>query len=715
VEDLSAFEGASFTLTGRGDPVRLRAMRASADFFRAWGLAPVLGRLFARGEDRPGGDAVAVLSHRYWAEAFRSDEAVLGNSLMLSGTPHTVIGVLTPEIEIGGLSVIDVWTNLALDPALPRDRRSLEVAARLKTGTTIGEAAAEFRSLAESLQDRYPETNSGWGARVVPFNEAIVGRNTWLLLSLLALVVALVFLIACANVTNVLLAQLSHRSRELALRQALGAGRLRLARQLAAESLILGLAGGAFGVLLAHLGLLAVRAVEAEPFFKTLFIDRNVLAFATMLSVAAPVLVSLAPAARAAGADLRSALHEGARAPGGGPRARRFRNTLVVLQLSVAIALLFLSGLIVRTVLAIQTIELGFRPASALMARLELDARKYPEPEQAGAFADALLEKLEALPGAGYVSVTDRLPLFDAERLLNLTIAGRPDAAPSEAPRVVVFRVTPDYFPAMGVAVEEGRHFDARDRPGAGRVALVNREMAGRYWPAGASILGARIRLADSESETPWLEVVGIAGNVIGIDRDAGIQPQVYLPFSQYPERRMTLVLSPRGPSSEIAALLRREVASLDPELALYDVELLQAALDRALGPTRIVTGMFIGFAAVALALAAAGLYGVLSYSVGLRTHEFGTRMALGARGGDIRRLVLSQGTRLAVASVGLGLLLGLGLAQAAKRVLYRVSAADPLTLLGAVAAVSALALLATYLPARKATHVDPLSALKSE
>jgi putative ABC transport system permease protein len=715
VENLSAFEGGSLTLTDRGEPVRLQAIRASADLFRAWGLEPVRGRLFAEGEDRPGADPVVVLSHRYWAEHRGADEAVVGASLTLSGKPHTVIGVLAPEIEIGNLSLIDVWTNLPLDPTIPRDRRTLEVMARLRAGVTLTEANAEFRALAERLQEQHPETNSGWDARVVPFNEAIVGRNTWLLLALLALIVTLVFLIACANVTNVLLAQLSHRTRELAVRLALGAGSFRLARQLAAESLMLGIAGGVLGIVFAHLGLAAIRAVDAEPFFRMLFIDRNVLAYATVLSVAAPVLVSLAPAAQAAGANLRSALHEGAPGSGSGPRARRSRNGLLVFQLSAAVALLIVSGLIDRTVLAIQRIELGFRPAGVLMARLELDSKKHPEPGPASAFADTLLENLAALPEVRHAGATDRMPLFDPERVLKLAIEGVPRPAPSSFPRVVTFRVTPDYFLAMGIELVEGRVFDSRDRASGARVALVNREMASRYWPKGASALGARIQLEDAEGKTPWLEIVGVVANVVGVDRDAGMKPQVYLPFFQHPERAMTLVLSTNGPLSEIVPRLRREVSSLDPELALYDVELVEATLHRALGPTRIVTGMFVGFAAVALALAAAGLYGVLSYTVSVRAFEFGTRMALGARARDIRRLVLSQGARVVLAGAGLGLLAGLGLAESAKRVLYRVSPTDPMTIVGTLALVSAVALLAISIPAHRATRIDPLSALKSE
>ena len=714
VESLSAFEGTSYTLTGRGDPVRVRAMLATADLFEAWGLSPVEGRLFAVHEDRSGADPVVVLSHRYWKEKFGSDRAVLGEALSLNGSPHTVVGVLTPEIEIGSLSLVDLWIPLVLDPTLPRDRRTLEVTGRLKAAATLEQAVAEFRSLAKRLEEAHPETNTGWQARVVPLTEAWVGRNTWLLLVLLGLSVAFVLLIACANVANVLLARASVRSREMAVRLAIGAGRFRLARQLGAESLLLGLLGGALGVLLAHNGLAAIRAVDAEPFFQMLTIDKTVLFFTALLSVIIPVLTSLAPIGEAARTDLRSALHDGRGGATGGPRVRRRRAALVVLQLSLTIALLVVSGLVVRTVLAIEHVDLGFSPNGLLMARLELDAKKYPEPARTLNFMDALLARLESIPGVRHVAATDRLPLLDGEASLGLRIAGRPEPLPAETPWAVPFRVSRDYFRTMGIPLERGRLFTESDRENGAPVALVNREMASRYWPDGESPLGSRVKLIEA-SETPWVEIVGIVGNVLGSDLDGPTQPQVYLPMLQHSERAIVVLLRTRGNTDDVVTRLRGEVSALDASLALFDVEMVITALARAIAPTRIMSGMFIGFASAALLLAATGLYGVMSYTVSLRTHEFGTRIALGARAADIRRLVLLNGVRLVLAGVGLGLVAGLGLAQTMKSVLYGVAVNDPTTLAAAVALLAAVACLASYGPTRRATRVDALVALRSE
>ncbi len=715
VEKLSAFEGASYTLTGRGDPVRVRAIRATADLFEAWGLSPAEGRLFTAGEDHLGADRVVILSHRYWREKFGSDPAVLGQSLSLNRTPHTVVGILTSEIEIGNLSLIDLWTPLVLDPTLPRDRRTLEVTGRLKAAATLEQAVAEYRALAERLEETHPETNTGWAARVVPFTEAMVGGNTWLLLALLALSVALVLLIACANVANVLLARASVRSREMAVRMAIGAGRLRVARQLGAESLLLGLLGGALGILLAHTGLAAIRAVDAEPFFQMVTIDKNVLFFTTLLSVLIPVLISMAPISEATRTDLRSALHDGGRGATGGPRVRRRRAALVVLQLSLAIALLVVSGLVVRTVLAIEHVDLGFHPGDVLMARLELDAEKYPKPTQARHFMDSLLTRLEGIPGVRHAAATDRLPLLDSEHALRVSIAGRPSPLSAETPWATAFRVSRDYFRTIGIPLEGGRLFGESDRENRAPVALVNREMASRYWSDGKSPLGSRIKLIEAAGETPWVEIVGIVGNVLGTDLDAPTQPQVYLPMLQHPERAMVVLLRTTGRTDDVVTRFRSEVSGLDPSLALYDLEMVATALARAIAPTRIISGMFIGFASAALLLAAAGLYGVMSYTVSLRTHEFGTRIALGARVADIRRLVLLHGARLVFAGVGLGLVAGLGLAQTMKSVLYGVTANDPTTLAAAVALLTTVACLASYGPARRATRVDPLVALRNE
>ncbi len=669
VESLSAFESASYTLTGRGDPERVRAMLATADLFEAWGLSPVEGRLFAAHEDRPGADPVVVLSHRYWKEKFGSDRGVLGEALSLNSAPHTVVGVLTPEIEIGTLSLVDLWIPLALDPTQPRDRRTLEVTARLKAAATREQAAAEFRSLAERLEEAHPETNTGWQARVVPLTEAMVGRNTWLLLVLLGLSVAFVLLIACANVANVLLARASVRSREMAVRLAMGAGRFRLARQLGAESLLLGLLGGALGVLLAHTGLAAIRAVDAEPFFQMLTIDKNVLFFIALLSVMIPVFISLAPILEAARTDLRSALHEGRRGATGGPRVRRRRAALVVIQLSLATALLVVSGLVVRTVLAIERVELGFSPNGLLMARLELDAENYPEPARRRNFMEALLARLEGVPGVRHVAATDRLPLLDGEASLGLRVAGRPEPLPAETPWAIPFRVSPDYLRTMGIPLERGRLFAETDRENGALVALVNREMASRYWPDGESPLGSRVKLIEAASEGPWVEIVGIVGNVLGSDLDGPTKPQVYLPMLQHSERAMVVLLRTTGNTDDVVTRLRGEVSAFDRSLALFDVEMVTTALARVVAPTRITSGMFIGFASAALLLAATGLYGVMSYTVSVRMHEFGTRIALGARAADIRRLVLLHGVRLVLAGVGLGLLAGLGLAQMMKSV----------------------------------------------
>jgi putative ABC transport system permease protein len=642
---------------------------------------------------------------------FGGDASIVGQALTLNGRPYTVIGVVGPEIEFGNLSTIDVWTPLTLDPDLPRDQRTIRVSARLKPSVTFDQASAEVRAVSQRLEQEHLKTNAGWIARLATSKEAMTGTDTWLILGLLMLVVCFVLLIACANIANLVLARATGRRRELAVRAALGASRTRMVRQLLTESVLLGLLGGVLGLGVAYLGLTAIKAAAYEPFFELIDIDRNVLMFTGLLSLLTPLVFSLLPALHASKTDLNETLKESTTRAGGGARGRRSRAVLVVSQLSLAMMLLIVSSLLVRTMIAMSRTPLGFNPNGLLTMRIDVPEWRYGNDASVTDYYERLLGRLQALPGVGGVAAVDRLPVLGSEATVPLTVDGYVPPREEDRPWAVPVVASDAFFATAGIPIVAGRALEPRDGSGGQRVGVVNAEMARRYWGDPQRAVGGRIVL--EHDERGWVQIVGVSGDVKRGDL-RGSHPQVYLPLRQHPSRAQSLLLRASDPSGLVSAV-RAEARSLDADVPLQQLRTLEDAFNDVLSSSRILTGMFTAFAVLALVLAASGLYGVISYSVSQRVQEIGIRMALGAVPGDISRLIVRQTLALVTIGAVLGLAGGAALARLTSTLLYDVSASDPSTYLAVAGLLSLVAVVSAYGPVRRATRVDPLMALRAE
>jgi putative ABC transport system permease protein len=710
---LAATSQTTVTMTGRGDAMRLTTNRVSANLFEVWGVTAVQGRGLAAGDDAPGADPVVVLSHKFWTRQFAGDRAIVGQTLTLDGRAHTIVGVATPSIEFGGLSRIEIWTPLTLDRGAARDRRLYTIIGRLVPGVTVQQADAEVREAAKRLEREHPDTNRGWAARVAPTKEAIADADTWVILALLMTVVGFVLLIACANIANLVLSRATGRRRELAVRTALGASRGRVVRQLVTESLIMGVFGGALGLALAHGGLVVIRAAAYEPFFELVRIDRNVLLFTAVLALTAPLIFSLLPAIQSSRADVSEALKEGTARAGGGVSGRRSRSVLVVSQLTLAMALLIVSGLLVRTMIAISRTPMGFQPAGVLTLKIDAPEWRYKNDAAVAQYYDAVLARVSALPGVQSAAAVDRVPVLDGEAVSNLDIDGYTPSKPDDRPWAVTSTATERFFDAAGIPILSGRGFAPQDSAGALPVALINNQMARRYWTDPQRAIGAQLKVFAPGAAPRAVHVIGIAGDVKNPDL-TGVNPQIYLNAAQVPQRSMALIVRASDPATQMASV-RAAVRAVDPDIAIFSLKTLADAFDEELASSRILAGMFVAFAVLALALAASGLYGVISYSVSQRAQEIGIRMALGAVPSDIRRLVARETVVLVTIGSILGLAGGAAIARAAGSVLFGVSPSDPATYATVAASLILVALVAAYAPVRRATRVDPLTALRIE
>ena len=710
LSSLAAYRQVDFSFAGTGDPMNVRGVRATPDLFTVLRAGAALGRTFTADEAVVGADRVAVVSHGFWTRLLGANPAVAGTTIQLDGVAFTVAGVMPAGFEFPTASSVDVWTPLAFDPkdihGASRRARSLTVVARLADGASPAAAQDEVQVLARRLAAAYPESNDHWSARVVAAHEQLVAASRPALVVLMG-AVGFLLLIVCANMANLLLARLSTRRREIAVRGALGAGRWEVARPILAEAVLLAAAGGALGLVAALGGLRLLRTLPESqlPRMDQLTLDSGVLGFTTLISVAVALLFGILPALRAA-RDLRSQMHESSGSTGS-PFAGRVLSALVVAEVALALVLLVGAGLMTRSFQQLLQVSPGFDGSNVVSARVLLPATRYQRPAVAR-FYDEVLERLRRAPGIRSASAVSALPLQNvgAASSLPFTVEGQ-QPPPAEDPMAEVRMVAAGYFETMRIPLVEGRYLDDRDAETGPRVSLINQTMARRYFP-GVSPIGRTIQNPHGKSE-----VVGVVGDVRNEGLDSEPKKQVYLPMRQSPSAGMALVARTEGDPTALAMTLQRAIWDVDPQQPIYELSTADQLVARAVFLPRLSATLLALFALAALLLAVLGIYGVLSYSVNERTKEIGLRLALGADASDTVRLVLRRSVTLVAAGGAVGLVASLLLTRSLSGVLYGVGPFDLPSFAAAVTALLVAGALASVLPAWRTTRVDPLVTLR--
>ncbi|MFN2398636.1 MAG: ADOP family duplicated permease [Gemmatimonadaceae bacterium] len=714
---LVAAEPYSMDHIGPDGAEHVRNWLVSAGFFETFGTAPVIGRTFTPDEYEPGRNRVVVIGYDSWITRFAGDSSVVGRTFILDSLPHTIVGVMPRAFRFPPGR--DVWVPRVFTES-DRTRRAAAyylVAGRLRPGVTLDAARAELGRVAEELAQEYPRTNAGTGVTLVPLTEQLVGNvraRLWILMT----AVAFVLLIACANVASLLLARTLRRQHELAVRAALGAGRSRIVRQLLTESLLIAAAGGIAGVLLANWLLGAIRALAPAtlPRVDELSVSPAVLAFGLVVTITTAVLFGVLPALHAASADARAGLIAGTRSATAGRARRRLQSGLVIAELALALVLLVGAGLLVRSFVALLQVDRGFDSRNVLAVTV-WSWGYYPTPPQRANFVREMQERLAAIPGVRAAGMTSSLPFAESigAEEAGFEIEGRPSAGPEQIPTVHAAAVTSGYFATLGIALRDGRLFAETDGLNSAPVVVVNETLVRRYW-TDQNPIGKRIILGFAAAPVTR-EIIGIVSDV----RHAGLQeaprPTVFVPHSQAPTGANTFVLRTAADPREGSAVdaVRRAFRTTNAAMAIGAVTTLDELLANSLAERRFNLALLGGFAGVALLLAAVGIYGVMSQVTNERTHEMGVRLALGATTGDVLRMVLREGGALALAGTGIGVASALVLTGVLRTMLFEITPADPVTYAGGVALLLGVALFACYLPARRATRIDPVTALRGE
>ena len=731
--NIGVYNRDSYNLTGVGDAERIITGQVSADMFAALRVQPALGRLFTNDEDKPGGTPVVLLSYPLWQRRFGGQASILNQQLMLNNKSYTVIGIM-PEnyqfpsrvemwVPVGQLSGEATWLARGNHPGLYG-------VARLKPGVTFAQAKAEMDTIAANLEKQYQDSNAGNGIGTHPLLEVFVGdirRALWVLFA----AVAFVLLIACANIANLLLARAQSRQKEMAIRSAMGAGRWRIARQLLTESVLLALIGGTLGMLVAQWGIKLILYIspDALPRSKEIGLDWRVLAFTIGLSFVTGVLFGLVPALQAGVVDVHETLKETGRGTSG---KHWLRSSLVVVEVATTLVLLVGAGLMIRSFYRLQKVNPGFSYDHLTSFTVALPRKKYAESEQREQFYNRLLENLRGLPGVEATAAASGLPLGNNGWQTGFIVADRPRPPREQTPLMEACLVTPDYFKAMNIPVKSGRVFDSHDDRSwiAGKdlskldddekqmaplnSIVIDEEFARRYWP-GEEAVGKRIAMG-SEKDPRFLTVLGVVGRVkmesLGTDSK---RVQGYFPFAQIPSGGMTVILKAAGDPNQLVAAVRQQVKTIDPDQPIYSVRTMDDIRAESVAPERLNLTLLSIFAGIALVLAVVGIYGVMSYTVTQRTHEIGIRMAIGAQPRDVFRMVIGQGMMLALIGVACGLIGAFGLTRLMASMLFGVEPTDPMTFAAIAVLLTGVALVACYVPGRRATKVDPVVSLRYE
>jgi putative ABC transport system permease protein len=707
--EMAAYREDGFNLTGAAEPERVIGARVTSDFFSMLGVNPTTGRAFLPEEDRPGQGRVVILSQEFYKRRFAAGTNAVGEQLQIDGQPHTIVGIMPAGFNFPQTET-EVWIPYALDPAqYNRQAHFLRVIARLKPGVVIDQALADMNNIAAGLEQTYPDSNKGWRVILLSLHESISG-NVRLALYVLFGAVGLVLAIACANVANLLLARATSRSKEIAVRAALGASRLRLVRQLLTESMLLSLIGGVCGLLLASWGISLLISLNPTnlPRLNEIQIDKPILGFTLLISLLTGLIFGSAPAWQATRNRLNETLKDGSRSSTGS--GKRLGNILVIVEVSLALMLMIGAGLLIRSFIRLREVDPGFNAAQTLTMELNLSLSKYPKAEQRAGLVKQAVERIGELPGVESVGVTHRLPL-KGNSGSGFVIEGQPPPTSSTDNGTNFRSVSADYFQALGMTLVSGRTFTAKENWESSGAAIINETLARRSWPD-QDPLGQRIKMGP---QRPWLTVVGIVADVKESGLTEAADSGLYLPYIERPSASMTLVIRTTSEPLALAAAVRNQILTVDKDQAVSNISTLGQLLDQTVAQPRFNTLALLIFAATALILSALGIYSVIAYTVTQRTREIGIRLALGAGRRDVLAMVIRQGMGLALAGVGIGMIAAFALNRLIANLLFNVSTSDLTTFLVMPLILTGVALVACLVPARRATKVDPMVALRYE
>ncbi len=726
-ESLALFGSGAKNLTGNGDPVKIGAAQVTANFFELMGIHPVLGAGFSTDTSPSTTEKIVVISHNLWQNQFGGNEKIIGEKILLNQESFTVVGVMPAGFNfpraaempkhLGIDKQTDLWTPVQFTPEQKRDRANHfnTVIARLKPQVSLQQAQTEMRTIAIRAEEQYADYNAGFGIRLVPFREQFVGDVKLALLVLMS-AVGFVLLIACANVANLLFARSSARQKEIAVRTAVGASRGRVIRQLITESLLLALLGGLLGILFAPwaIGLLVKLAPQNIPFLQEIKTDTSVLIFTFIISLFTGVLFGLAPAFQASKLNLNEALKADSKAAIGSAHRRRTRNAIVIAEIALSLVLLVGAGLTIKSFARLINVDAGFKAAQVITFNPAASARKYGNNEQRVAFNQQVLEQIKAIQGVEAVGAVSDLPLSGSENMGGFSIEGIPEEAANKSTMIDRRAATAGYFEAMEIPILKGRYFNEFDHPQSPGVAIVSESFVRRYLP-GEEALGKRVKLGSASSDRPYLTIVGVVGDVRHTTLTDEVRPHLYYPFLQRPQLGMSYVVRSENSLQTMAPLFRDAVWRVDKDSPVENLKSLEQSVIESTSQKRFQMLLLSSFAGLALLLASVGIYGVMSYSVSQRTQEIGIRLALGARPGDLLKMILKDGLLMTGTGVGIGLICAFALTRLMANLLFEVSPTDPMTFTIVSLILTGVALAACLVPARRATKVDPMVALRYE